>query len=97
MDTRIITALIATGALAACTTVQAPRTVEGDFGNSARSLVKAQTANPETLTAPSDAPVTGVEPDYANKTIEEFREGVSKPEDVRRPVQIRVGTSSSNY
>jgi type IV pilus biogenesis protein CpaD/CtpE len=91
MRSKIITALVASGTVAACTTVSAPQAVQDDFGNSARSLIQAQTANPATLANPSAAPVTGVEPEYANNIVTEFREGVSKPEDVKTPIVMRVG------
>ena len=56
---------------------------EADFGNSAASLIKAQTANPAASANPSTEPVTGVDPDYAGNVIEAMREDVSKPEQCR--------------
>jgi hypothetical protein len=67
---------------------------EADFGNSMASLVKAQTADPATLSSPSTEPVTGVDPDYANGVIGAMRESVGKPEEVQQPIQIRVGGQS---
>jgi hypothetical protein len=37
--------------------------------------------------------VTGVDPDYANNVVTEMRKDVSKPEDVRKPIEMAVITS----
>ena len=80
--------------LSACTGTAGMSTVsntEADFGNSVNSLIKAQTANPATLTNPSTAPVNGVDPDYAGNVIETMRESVAKPAEVKQPIEIRIG------
>ena len=64
---------------------------EEDFGNSMASLIKAQTADPSASSNPSTEPVTGVDPDYADNVIEAMRESVSKPAEVKQPIEIRVG------
>jgi type IV pilus biogenesis protein CpaD/CtpE len=89
MITRISLAFCIAVALAGCNTT--PTATEADFGNSVASLVKAQTADPATLTAPSTEPVTGVDPDYATNVIDAMREAVAKPETVKQPIEIRVG------
>ena len=66
------------------------RALEADYGNSVASLIKAQAANPATLTSPSAAAVTGVDPDYANNVVNEFRKDVSKPENVKEPIEMAV-------
>ena len=94
MTIKLLAALAAIGALAACTspsTLTAPSATEADFGNSVDSLIKAQTADPSTLSSPSTAPVTGVDPDYAGNVVKAMREGVSKPAEVKQPIEIRVG------
>ena len=53
---------------------------------------QAQTANPETISNPSTEAPTGVDPDYANEVIKVMRETVSKPEEVREPLVIQVGS-----
>ena len=59
--------------------------VEADFGNSVRSVIEAQTANPATLTSPSTATVTGVDPDYAQqRRRRRCARTSSKPEEVKR-------------
>lgn len=91
MKTRHISAVAAALAVSACTTVPAPSSVEADFGNSVRSVIAAQTANPATLVSPSTATLTGVDPDYANTVVETLRKDVPKPEEVKRPVVVEVG------
>ena len=93
---RIFVALFVPLALAACADLTSSLAVEEDFGNSARSVIQAQTANPATLTAPSTAIVTGVEPDYATNVIKAFREDASKPEKVKQPIVMQVGGWSSS-
>lgn len=92
MSIRIIVLLGSAAALAGCSgSWTRPTATESDFGNSKASLIEAQTANPEASANPSTEPVTGVDPDYAGNVIEAMREGVSKPEEVREPISIRVG------
>jgi len=99
MTSKIIIALAAIGALAACSstpTSTAPGGTAADFGNSVASLIKAQTADPATLSNPSGAPVTGVEPDYANNVVDAMRKSVAKPDEVKQPIEILVGGQGSN-
>ena len=97
MRMKSILALIAVAALAACTgSWTKPSATEADFGNSVASMVKAQTADPTTVSNPSTEPVTGVDPDYAGNVIDAMREGVSKPTEVKSPIEIRVGNQGGN-
>lgn len=87
MRTRnIITLGLAGAVLTGC----AASPVELDYGHSAHSLVAAQTANPATLTAPSGAPVTGLDQEYSKAVLKALREGVSKPEDVSKDIVIKL-------
>jgi type IV pilus biogenesis protein CpaD/CtpE len=94
MTIKIIAVLATIVAFAACTdtsTMTASNATEADFGNSAGSLIKAQTADPATLSNPSTVPVTGVEPDYAGNVVKAMRESVAKPDEVKQPIVIQVG------
>jgi type IV pilus biogenesis protein CpaD/CtpE len=94
MIIRITLMLVAAAGLAACAgsnSMNAKSATEQDFGNSVASLVKAQTADPRTLSSPSTEPVTGVDGDYANNVINAMRENVSKPAEVKQPIELRVG------
>lgn len=91
MTIRIIVALAVIGALAGCVTTA----TEKDFGNSVSSLITAQTANPETLTNPSTAAITGTDPDYANAVIKEMRKDVSKPAEVKEPIEMVIWGSET--
>lgn len=84
MTIRIIVALAVIGALAGCSTTA----TQEDYGNSVASLIQAQTANAETLTNPSTAVVTGTDPDYANNVVIEMRKDVSKPAEVKEPIEM---------
>jgi ABC-type amino acid transport substrate-binding protein len=88
MNTKFLLVLATAFAVAGCT--NAKTATEADFGNSAASLIKAQVADPTTMSNPSAEPVTGVDPDYADAVIKAMREDVSKPEEVQEPLAIRV-------
>jgi|OpeIllAssembly_1097287.scaffolds.fasta_scaffold452298_1 type IV pilus biogenesis protein CpaD/CtpE len=85
MKFRIIFSLGVLGLLAGCATTTA---TQDDYGNSHRSLVSAQAANPATLTAPSTAIVTGTDSDYMNNVVVKFREAVSEPTEVSEPIEM---------
>ena len=91
MRMSITLAIAASVLLAGCATTT-PTETEADFGNSRASLIKAQAANPATLSNPSTEPVTSVDPDYATNVIDAMREGVAKPETIKEPIEIRVGS-----
>jgi type IV pilus biogenesis protein CpaD/CtpE len=89
IKTILMTAAVA--GVAACSgSMTKPTATEADFGNSHASLVRAQTQNPGTLTNPSAQAPTGVDPDYANNVLKTMRETVSKPSDVKKPIEIKV-------
>jgi hypothetical protein len=74
--------------LTACGSTQ----VEQEYGNSVRLMIQAQTFDPRTLTNPSTAPVIGADPDMVNTAVEVFRENVSRPEEVGKPITIQLGS-----
>jgi type IV pilus biogenesis protein CpaD/CtpE len=90
MMTRITLIFFAVAGFAACAGTTKTAT-EADFGNSVASMIKAQAANPAAASNPSTETVTGVDPDYADNVIEAMRESVSKPAEVKQPIEIRVG------
>lgn len=86
MTTRIILSLALVGVLAGCASTE----LQDNWGESSASLITAQTANPESLTNPSTAIVTGVDGEYVYKAIEEMRNDVTKPEEVKQPIQMTL-------
>ena len=82
--------LIASAAalVASCST-QTP--TEANYGKAVREMISAQVANPDTLTNPSTAPVTGADPDMVNAAVNTLRGEVSKPEDVKRDIVLKLG------
>lgn len=94
MKKQMIFLAVALVTLAACTNTKTA--TESDFGNSVASLQKAQAADPSKIENPSTEPVTGVDPDYAGNVIDAMRESVAKPEQVKQPIEIRVGGQGGN-
>jgi hypothetical protein len=92
MNKYFIALTVSAAAFTGCT--NSKTATEADFGNSKASLIRAQAADPARSSNPSTEPVTGVDPDYANSVIGAMRETVSKPEQVREPIEIRVGEQS---
>ncbi len=90
---RMIGAMAAVGVLAACGTTP----TEDDYGKSLASMISASAYNPATLTSPSDAAVTGVDPDYANNVVIEMRKDVPKPEDVRKPINVQAFSTTGGW
>ena len=86
MTIKIVAALAVVAGLAACSST--PSATEADFGLSVDSLIKAQTASPVTLSNPSTAAVTGVDPDYAGNVVEEMRKSATKPAEVKKPIEM---------
>jgi type IV pilus biogenesis protein CpaD/CtpE len=73
---------------AGCST-QTP--TEANYGKAVREMISAQVADPATLTNPSTAPVTGADPDMVNAAVNTLRGEVSKPEDVKRDIVLKLG------
>ena len=91
VNIKTILTTVAVAGIAACSgSMTKPTATEADFGNSHASLVRAQTENPETLSNPSTEAPTGVDPDYANNVLKTMRETVSKPGEVKKPIEIKV-------
>lgn len=86
MTTRIILTLAVVGLVAGC----ASTALQENWGEAAGSLITAQTANPDSLSNPSTATVTGVDGEYAYKVIEAMRKDVAKPEEVKQPIQMTL-------
>lgn len=75
-------------ALTGCTS-QTP--TEANYGKAVREMISAQVADPTTLANPSTAPVTGADPDMVNAAVKTLRGEVSKPEDVKRDIVLKLG------
>jgi hypothetical protein len=68
-----------------------PTLTERNFGDSVRQMVRAQTAHPETLTAPSNDPVTSADGQILEAVLEVYRTDVAKPASVGDEIVINVG------
>jgi hypothetical protein len=84
-----IAACLASLALAGC--ASGPETVERDFGNSVRQMVRSQTLDPLTANKPdTKAPEDG-DGQRIDNVMDAYRNDVSKPEEVNQPLVISVG------
>ena len=86
---RILILVAVAAAAAGCSTPQTQ--TESNYGKAVRDMISAQVADPTTLTNPSTAPVTGADPDMVNAAVNALRGEVSKPEDVKRDIVLKVG------
>ena len=86
---RFLIILAVAAAITGCGTSKTQ--LEADYGKAVHAMINAQVADPNTLTNPSTAPVTGADPDMVNAAVNALRGEVSKPEDVKRDIVLKVG------
>lgn len=85
---RLAAILITLAAIGGCETT--PTATEADYGNSVRSMVRNQTANPE----PVDAlPADSGDGARAQNAIDVYRKDVAQPESVKKDLVIGVGSN----
>ncbi|MEJ2114959.1 MAG: hypothetical protein P8X88_02680 [Gammaproteobacteria bacterium] len=72
-----------------CTSTD-PTRVEADYGNSVRNMVEAQIYDPDAANYPPSEPPTTLDGNYAVEVLEAYRDDVSRPEEVRRPIKIEI-------
>ncbi len=79
---------------AACVLVSGCETsrVEEEHGRAVRQMINAQTYDVKTLTNPSAAAVEGADPDMVNAALTVFKENVSRPEEIGKPITIQLGS-----
>ena len=85
---RIVTAL---PALLLCACASKPTATESNFGDSVRQIVRAQTYDPGTLTAPSAETIESGDGQRLEGVIEVYRTDIAKPETVDNEIVINVG------
>ena len=71
----------------ACTTNSA---VEDDFGNSVSHMIESQKAHPAVSANPQKDPVDGTDIYRASQVLEEYRNDVSKPEEVSQDIIFNI-------
>jgi hypothetical protein len=69
--------------------------VEQKYGDSVREMIRAQTFDARTLSHPSGAPVIGADPNMVYEAVSVMQKNVSRPEEVRKPITIRLGGEGS--
>ena len=75
--------------LTACATE--PTMTEQNFGQSVRQMVNAQTYDPSTLSAPSEATIERTDGQMLEAALESYRETVADPNSVGSEITINVG------
>ena len=68
-----------------------PIRVEADYGNSVRNMIEAQIYDPDAAKYPPSEPPTTLDGSYAENVLEAYRDDVSRPEEVDRPILIDIG------
>ena len=68
-----------------------PIRVEADYGNSVRNMIEAQIYDPDAAKYPPSEPPTTLDGSYAENVLEAYRDDVSRPEEVDRPISIDIG------
>ncbi len=85
----IAAVIAAVGSTAACSHRTVP---EQEFGAAVRSVMNSQIHDYEAAVHPEPNAVEGSDASRLNTVLETYREHVSKPEEVRQPISISVGT-----
>ena len=75
--------------LSACATE--PTMTEQKFGDSVRQMIVAQTYDPSTLSAPSEATIERTDGEMLQGTLEAYRETHADPNSVGNEITINVG------
>lgn len=61
------------------------------FGESVRSMVQQQTANPETIATPDEEPVDGIAGERGERIVHEHNENVTRPEESSNTINVSIG------
>ncbi len=93
IPSRTIVAGLATLILAAgCSSLQrAPAEPEVAFGEVVRGVMNAQIHDYDAAINPNPEAVEGSDPNRLNNVVTTYREHISKPEEIRQPLEISVG------
>lgn len=83
----IVIAVLSTLILCACATN--PEFPE--FGNSVRSMVEAQIANPDTISNPDEEPVDGYAGTRAERVVREHDDNVTRPDETNNVINVSIG------
>jgi len=93
MNNRISTALVCLlPVLLAAGCASEPTATERNFGDSVRSMVRAQVSDPSTLANPSEATVDSTDGQMLEGALEAYRLTVADPGAVGSEITINVGS-----
>ncbi|MBT8138050.1 MAG: hypothetical protein KJO54_13630 [Gammaproteobacteria bacterium] len=81
--------LISLAALTAC--AGAPSRLDNNFGDSVRSMVYNQIADPAVAANPDPAPVEGFDGEKGEVVLHEYQDNVTKPEQISNEIHLNIG------
>lgn len=62
-----------------------------NFGDSVRTMVQQQIANPDTISNPSEEPVEGFPGTRGEQVVSEHDNNVARPEDTSNVINVSIG------
>ena len=96
MRTILVCALVSTLLLSGCNSMKESTAVEDNMGKAVAQMKRDQISNPATTIGPNDAPVTGIDQEYATRALENMRKDQPDRSAVRRDILINIGAQQTN-
>lgn len=69
-----------------------PTVPEAEFGDTVRNVMDSQIHDYEAALHPPPEAVEGSDPDRLNNAVGAYRNAITEPQQVQRPINISVGT-----
>lgn len=93
---RIIHSLVALSVIwlgAGCSSLMTSDRAEPEvaFGDTVRGVMNSQIHDYDAAINPNAEAIEGSDPNRLNNVVEAYREHISRPDEVRQPIQISVG------
>ena len=89
-------ALVSVLLLSGCRSTLESKAVEDNMGKAVAQMKQDQVANPATSIGPNDAPVEGIDQEYATRALENMRKDQPDRSAVRRDILINIGAQQTN-
>jgi len=89
-------ALVSVLLLTGCKSTMESKAVEDNTGKAVAQMQREQVANPATSIGPNDAPVEGIDQEYATRALENLRKDQPDRSAVRRDILINIGAQQTN-
>jgi len=88
-STKILAFLLPALALAAC--ASNPTATEQEFGDSVRNMVRAQIADPNTISNPNEEAIVLTDGQMLGGTLEAYRQTIADPASASEEITISLG------